>query len=58
MLGDLVRASVASGLGGQRIFIVPERDLVVVVLSGHFGRPGTTWIPEQILHRVLEAAPR
>ena len=56
--GDLVRVSVASGLGGQRIFIVPERDLVVVVLSGHFGQPGTTWIPEQILHRVLEAAPR
>lgn len=56
--GDVVRVSVASGLGGQRIFIVPDRDLVVVVLSGHFGRPGTTWIPERILHRVLEAAPR
>lgn len=56
--GDRVRISGASGLGGQRIFVLPERDLVVVVLSGHFGRPGTTWLPEQILHRVLEAAPR
>jgi CubicO group peptidase (beta-lactamase class C family) len=56
--GDRVRISAASGLGGQRIFVVRDRNLVVVVLSGHFGRPGTTWIPEQILHRVLEAAPR
>lgn len=51
----LVRVSAASGLGGQRIFVVPEHDLVVVILSGHFGRPGNTWTPERILHRVIQA---
>ena len=57
IVDDRARISTASGLGGQRIFVMPERDLVVVVLSGHFGRPGTTWTPEQILHRVVQAAP-
>ena len=27
------------GLGGQRIFIVPELDLVVMTTSGLYGRP-------------------
>lgn len=47
--------STASGLGGQRIFVVPQYDLVVVVLSGHFGRPGTSWTPEHILQRVVRS---
>ena len=49
------RVSTASGLGGQRIFVVPRYDLVVVVLSGHFGRPGASWIPEHILQRVIQS---
>lgn len=48
-----MRISTASGLGGQRIFVVPDRELVVLVLSGHFGKPGTTWTPEHIFQRVV-----
>jgi CubicO group peptidase (beta-lactamase class C family) len=49
------RVTTASGLGGQRIFVVPQYDLVVVVLSGHFGKPGTSWTPEHILQRVIQS---
>lgn len=49
------RVSTASGLGGQRIFVVPQYDLVVVVLSGHFGKPDTSWIPEKLLRRVIQS---
>jgi CubicO group peptidase (beta-lactamase class C family) len=49
------RVSTASGLGGQRIFVVPQYDLVVVILSGHFGKPGTSWTPEHILQRVIQS---
>jgi CubicO group peptidase (beta-lactamase class C family) len=49
------RVSTASGLGGQRIFVVPQYDLVVVVLSGHFGRRDASWIPEHILQRVIRS---
>ena len=49
------RVSTASGLGGQRIFVVPQYGLVVIVLSGHFGRPNTSWTPEHILQRVIRS---
>jgi len=29
----------AQGLGGQRIFIIPELDLVMVTTSGLYGSP-------------------
>ncbi len=50
-----IQISTAVGLGGQRIFVVPKQDLVVVILSGHYRKPGTTWTPEQLFHRVVEA---
>ncbi|MGI8705094.1 MAG: serine hydrolase domain-containing protein [Sphingomicrobium sp.] len=49
------RVSTARGLGGQRIFVVPQYDLVVVVLSGHYGKPDASWTPEHILQRVVQA---
>lgn len=45
----------ASGLGGQRIFVVQQYDLVVIVLSGHFEKPDMNWTPERMLQRVIEA---
>jgi CubicO group peptidase (beta-lactamase class C family) len=40
LLGDReVKWTAAMGLGGQRIFIVPELDLVVMCTGGLYGRP-------------------
>lgn len=44
------------GLGGQRIFIVPGLDLVVVVTGGMYASPMQGWVPLAILSRVLKAA--
>jgi len=43
------------GLGGQRIFIVPSLDLVVVVTAGMYPSPMQGWVPLGILNRVLHA---
>jgi hypothetical protein len=43
------------GLGGQRIFIVPSLDLVVVVTAGMYQSPMQGWVPLGILNRVLHA---
>jgi CubicO group peptidase (beta-lactamase class C family) len=45
----------AVGLGGQRIFIVPSLDLVVVVTAGMYQSPMQGWVPLGILNRVLRA---
>jgi len=51
---ELVWAA-AMGGGGQRIFIVPSRDLVVVVTAGMYQSPMQGWVPLGILNRVLHA---
>jgi CubicO group peptidase (beta-lactamase class C family) len=44
------------GLGGQRVFIVPERDLVVVVNAGLYKSNLQAWVPLEILNQyVLKA---
>lgn len=48
--------SAAWGLGGQRIFIVPERDLVVVVNAGLYRSDIQSQVPLKILNQyVLKA---
>ena len=37
--GQEIKWIAAAGLGGQRLFIVPDLDLVVVTTSGLYGRP-------------------
>ena len=51
-----VTVHTASGIGGQRIAIIPALDLVVVMTGGSFstGRSG----PKQIIERVIESVTR
>ena len=44
------------GLGGQRVFVVPSLDLVVVVTAGMYKSPMQAWVPLVLLNRVLKAA--
>jgi CubicO group peptidase (beta-lactamase class C family) len=51
-----VHWAAASGLGGQRIFVLPALDLVVVVTAGLYANPREARMPVQILNRYVLAA--
>lgn len=44
------------GYGGQRLFVVPERKLVVTIFAGNYGT-GIWRMSEQVLAEIVAAAP-
>ncbi len=54
-----IQWAAAVGLGGQRIFIVPDLDLVVVINAGLYQSPAQALVPIRALnHYVLKAVSR
>ena len=41
------------GYGGQRLYVVPDLDLVVMINAGHYGGPLQAAIPFGIFTRVV-----
>lgn len=56
--GKEVRWIAAFGWGGQRIFVIPELDMVVMMTSGLFGRPKEGLAQLDILANVIIPAAR
>ena len=44
------------GYGGQRLFVIPEKDLVVTIFAGNYGN-GIVRMSEQVLAEIVAAAP-
>ncbi len=44
------------GTGGQRLYLVPALDLVVVVTAGQYNQPATSWqAPSRVFRHMIEA---
>jgi CubicO group peptidase (beta-lactamase class C family) len=54
--GTEIRWFAGVGLGGQRVFVVPDLDLVVVTNAGMYANAQQSTVALDILNRVVEAA--
>jgi CubicO group peptidase (beta-lactamase class C family) len=54
--GRKLNWAAAFGNGGQRIFVVPELDMTVVVTAGGYGSVQTTHAVNQLFHRIVATA--
>jgi CubicO group peptidase (beta-lactamase class C family) len=48
--------AVGYGLGGQRLYIVPQLNMVVLVMAGLYRSDMQGWVPLQVLNRYALAA--
>jgi CubicO group peptidase (beta-lactamase class C family) len=44
------------GYGGQRLYVIPEKDMVVTIFAGNYGN-GIWRMSEQVLAEIIAAAP-
>jgi hypothetical protein len=43
------------GLGGQRLFVVPAYDMVVMITGGLYVSPQQRWVPLELFNRFVLA---
>lgn len=58
ILGREIPWAAGIGLGGQRLFVVPDLELVVVITAGHYAGSMQSWLPMVIFNRYVLGALR
>jgi len=53
-----VEVHTAVGNGGQRIYVIPALDALVIVLAGRYNDPDALWMPERLLLNYVVPAAR
>ena len=56
VMGREVAWAAGMGLGGQRLYVVPDLGMVVVITAGHYADGMQAWLPLTILNRFILAS--
>ena len=54
--GRSVSWAAGIGLGGQRLFVIPELNMALAITAGHYADAMQAWLPLTILNRFILAA--